>query len=117
MLTNFEILVLTHFVSDWFLQPGNWAENKTKQFKPRLYHCIQYSALFIPVFCLLKMSLWWTVPVFITHILIDDYRFVNWVNRKVRGVSDKMPQWVPTVMDQILHVLVLAAIVAIDAAY
>ena len=110
MLTNFEVLLLTHFVSDWFLQPGKWAERKTKEFKPLLYHSFQYSALFVPVFCLLGMSPWWTVPVFFTHILIDNYKFVNWFNNRIRGVSDKMPPWVPTVMDQILHVLVIAVI-------
>jgi hypothetical protein len=40
--------------------------------------------------------------------LIDDYRFVTWVNKKLG--REKHSDWFPVVQDQVLHVLVIAVI-------
>jgi len=110
MIDNFAILVLTHFVSDWFLQPREWAVNKTKKFKPRFYHCIQYTILFLPVLYFLQINLLWLIWIFLTHLFIDSYKFVNWWNKKVK-MEKETPREILTVQDQILHILVLIPLV------
>jgi len=110
-MNPFTILVLTHFVSDFFLQPSAWGENKIKNFLPRLYHCIQYAVVFIPVLYLLQISLWWVFWLFITHLLIDDYKFVNWWNKYIKRAKKPLPGYFMLVQDQILHILVLLPVV------
>ena len=110
MINIFTILILTHFISDWFLQPSKWAKNKIKIFKYRFFHCIQYSILFIPVLYFLQINLLWVLWIFITHLYIDSYRFVKWWNKNITK-SNKPPLWFMIVQDQILHILVLIPVV------
>lgn len=110
----FIILVLTHFVSDWFFQPTPWAIKKVKYFRPRLYHAIQYSVIFLPVLYFLNLSLLWVFWIFITHLLLDDYKLVKWWSKVIkRGTSKTHPSWINVIQDQVLHVLVLIPVVVI----
>ncbi|MEM2089840.1 MAG: DUF3307 domain-containing protein [Candidatus Pacearchaeota archaeon] len=102
------ILVFTHFFSDLFFQPASWAKNKTKHFLPLLYHSIQYTALFVPVLWFLKINFLWLALLFSSHLAIDNYKFVKFLN-KVRGAK-KMPAWLEIVQDQVLHLFVLLLI-------
>ena len=110
MIENFTILTLTHFVSGWFFQPEEWALKKRENAKPRLFHCIQYTILFIPILYLLKLNFIWLGWIFLTHFFIDDYKFINWWNRKLKK-EKKTPEWMKIVQDQTLHLLVLVPIV------
>ena len=112
MLDNFIILVLTHFVSDWFFQPAKWALNKINNSKYRFFHCLQYTILFIPILYFLKLNLLWGFWIFLTHFLIDDYRFIKWWNECLKREKN-VPRWLQTVQDQILHILVLIPVVLI----
>ena len=105
------VLILTHFVSDWFFQPSKWAFGKLNSLKYRFFHCVQYTVLFLPVLYLLNLNLLWLFWIFFTHLLIDDYTFIKWWNRVKKDKNP--PAWVETVQDQILHVLVLIPIVLI----
>lgn len=104
-------LIITHFVSDWLFQPGKWAVNKVKIFKYRFLHSVQYTILFVPVLYLLNISLLWLIWIFITHLFIDSYKFVNWWNKKIRARSIETPAWVIMVQDQIMHILILAPVI------
>ena len=111
MLSNLTILILFHFVSDFFFQPGKWGENKIKHFKPRFFHAIQYSIVFLPVLYFLRLNMLWVLWIFVTHLLIDSYKFVNWWNIRIRKTTKEVPGWFLVVQDQILHILVLLPIV------
>ena len=113
MIDTFTILVLTHFVSDWFLQPGKWGETKQVIFKSRLFHAIQYSILFIPVLYFLNINLLWVLWIFITHLLIDDYKFVNLWNKYIKRITRPVPDWFLVVQDQTIHILVLVPVALI----
>ncbi|MCK5149304.1 DUF3307 domain-containing protein [Candidatus Pacearchaeota archaeon] len=104
------ILIITHFVSDWFFQPAKWAVSKITNAKPRFFHSLQYTILFIPVLYLIKINLFWLIWIFVTHFFIDDYKFVNWWNKKIKGEKNKI-QWLIMVQDQILHILVLVPLI------
>lgn len=110
MINNFIILILTHFVSDWFFQPAKWGNNKIKNFKPRLYHSIQYAVIFLPVLYFLNINLLWSLWLFMTHLIIDSYKFVNWWNKSIRG-DKKSPIWICTIQDQVIHVLLLIPLI------
>jgi|WetSurMetagenome_2_1015567.scaffolds.fasta_scaffold124730_2 hypothetical protein len=104
------ILIITHFVSDWLFQPAKWAISKSSNAKHRLFHSLQYTVLFVPVLCLLDISLFWIVWIFLTHFFIDDYKLVNWWNFHVKKEKNKIP-WLNMVEDQILHILILVPLI------
>jgi hypothetical protein len=110
MIENYTILALTHFVSDWFFQPAKWALTKRENTKSRFFHCIQYTILFAPIFYFLKLNYFWLIWIFLSHFFIDDYRFVTFFNKKIKR-EKKTPDWMLTVQDQILHLLVLIPVV------
>lgn len=103
---QYTILIFVHFVSDWFLQPPKWAAMKTKKFIPLFLHSIQYSLVFVPVFILLKINLLWLLLLFFSHLAIDNYKFIEWWNKKVMKRSE-MLTLIAIVQDQVLHFLVL----------
>ena len=106
MISNFTILVLTHFISDIFIQPSSWAINKTKSFKPLLYHSLQYTALFVIPFYLLELN-WLCLPlIFLTHLAIDSRKPLIWWNKVVKREKNP-PEWLVILQDQILHIIVL----------
>lgn len=105
----FYFLMLTHFASDFFFQPGSWAIEKTTKFKPLLYHSIQYTVLFLAIFYFLGINLLWGLWIFSTHLLIDNRKFLNWFNHKLKK-DPKVPMWVMYVQDNIIHLLVLIPI-------
>jgi hypothetical protein len=104
------ILIITHFVSDWLFQPERWAVKKEKIAKYRFFHSIQYIILFIPVLYILNISLLWLIWLFLTHFLLDDYKFVNWWNKHIKGNKGKIV-WLIIVEDQILHILALIPLI------
>lgn len=110
MISNYFILVLVHFVSDFFFQPEEWAIKKTKEFKPLLYHSIQYTIPFLLVFYLMNLPLYWAIYLWATHMLIDNRKFLDWWNKTIKGAK-KAPFWLVVVQDQILHLLVLVPII------
>jgi len=103
-------LIITHFVSDWFFQPARWSVSKTIDTKHRMFHSLQYTALFVPVLYLLQINLLWLFWILASHFLIDDYKFVNWWNVHVKKEKKKIA-WLNIVEDQILHILVFIPII------
>ena len=110
MVEEILILIMTHFVSDWFFQPGKWAVEKAKNAKYRFFHSVQYIVLFVPVLYLLNINLLWLIWIFLTHFFLDDYKFVNWWNRNIKREKSKI-SWLIMVEDQILHILVLTPLI------
>jgi hypothetical protein len=108
MIGDMSILVLIHFVSDFFFQPGSWAKDKIHHFKPLLYHSIQYTIPFLIAFYFMDISLLWGLLIFASHFIIDNRQILNWWNR-VRGEKN-CPEWIILVQDQALHLVIIIAI-------
>jgi len=106
MISDFSILILIHFISDWFFQIHSWAVEKTKNYKARLLHCLQYTVFFIPVFYFLNINYSWLLWIFGTHFLIDDRKFLIWWNKSIKRAQNPL-DWIIIVQDQVLHILVL----------
>ncbi len=111
MITNFSILIMTHLVSDWFFQPDKWAKLKKTKIKYLILHSIQYTALFIPVFYVLEISMLWLIWLLGTHLLIDNYKFVTAWNKYIRRAKQTPQDWFLVAQDQILHVLAIIPII------
>jgi len=108
----FIILVLTHFVSDWLFQPTKWALTKIRNWKPRLFHSIQYAIIFLPVFWVLNVSLYWLIYLLITHYIVDSYVPVKiWNKMRDFGSKKKTQGELMIVQDQIIHILLLIPLV------
>ncbi len=108
VIETFVVLILTHFISDWFFQLRKWAIKKRKNWKPRLYHSIQYSIVFIPSLLVLHINLLWLIYLFITHFIIDSYKIVEFWNKILTfGEKTKTPEFIQIVQDQIIHILLL----------
>lgn len=113
----FAILLLTHFVSDYFFHPTWWGmQNKKgmKFWKPNLFHSIQYAVIFLPVLYVLNINLLWALYLVATHFIVDTYIPVQLWNRHIRNAINKKkipknepPKSVEIVEDQILHILFL----------
>lgn len=113
MISNFTILILTHFISDWFFQLDKWGAKKRKVLKYLFYHSIQYAIIFIPILYFLEINLLWTIWLFITHLALDNYKFIETWNKYIKRVKPQynLPPWYTTVQDQILHIIVLIPII------
>jgi hypothetical protein len=112
----FIILVLTHFVSDYFFQPTYWGMNKPKGeiSKWAFFHSIQYALIFLPVLFFLNLSLYWGFYIFATHFVVDTYIPTKLWNKYIRNAIGKSkipknepPASIEVVQDQLLHMLAL----------
>ncbi len=113
----FEMLVITHFIGDWMFQTENEAMQKSsgKFFNQALItHCLVYTLSFIPVFYLMNLNWFWLLLIFWSHMFLDRRWPVKWWIKNIMRTSDGTIEklfWLVIVVDQIMHILVLALIV------
>lgn len=114
--TLFEILLITHIVMDWLFQ-GKWEmRNKSEKWLALLFHCAIYTIGFIPVFLIYKISLFWLVLLFVSHIILDKRKLVHWLLKDFKGITKKnTPKTIWNMYligtDQILHIVILVVII------
>jgi hypothetical protein len=108
MAADLSILIVLHFVSDFFFQPGSWARGKIHHFKPLLYHSIQYTIPFLIAFYFMKISLWWSLLIFGVHMAIDNRKLLDWWN-ELRHEKD-CPGWIEMIQDQAIHIIAIMVV-------
>ncbi len=104
-------LLIAHLIADFLLQPGSWVKDKNEKgikSSKLFFHVLVVTALSV-VFTLDYFS--WQIPVFIFlfHYLID--------LAKIYLMPHKVNQLVWFLLDQLLHVLTIALVVAIVGEY
>ena len=108
-------LVLSHLIGDYFLQTEYEALNKAQgRFWNRALwsHCLKYTLALVPVVWLMDVDFVWLAIVFGTHLVLDRRWVVLWWRRAIMRGSEAGIQntfWLTIVVDQIFHLLVLAA--------
>jgi hypothetical protein len=110
-MSPFDILLLAHFLGDYFLQTGWMAGNKAKRWFPLLVHSAVY-ALTIAVFGMyfIKDFTWWGVLlVFVTHVVVDRRSITQWWVTNIMKAPASESVWLAVVVDQSFHFFVLAA--------
>jgi hypothetical protein len=115
-LTFFEALVITHLVIDFIFQWKWQALNKTKNWLALFSHCLIYGIGFIPVFLIYKINFFWLILLFVSHSIIDQGKFKNWLLESFKGIAKKdvsETEWDILLLgvDQILHLIILVVII------
>ncbi|MEJ2732724.1 MAG: DUF3307 domain-containing protein [Anaerolineae bacterium] len=113
-MSLFDWLLVGHLVGDFLMQTERMAEGKVQSWPWMLKHIGLYMAVMTAVIGAYALahpvSTWLVVLVLLfiagTHIVLDRRHFTQGWMRLV-GVSTDHP-WMPTVVDQVFHVLVLA---------
>lgn len=107
----FSFLLLAHLIGDYLFQTSWMAQYKTSRWVPLLTHCFVYT-LIVSLFAYLTfggLSPLAATFVFITHVIIDRRTFVAWWVRTVMTARGSEASWLGIIVDQIFHLLVLAA--------
>lgn len=113
-MTLFELILITHFIGDWILQPTKMGMAKSTNAGIRAIHCLIYTACF---FWIAPNTIYWMSYIFITHFVIDSYKPLYWF-RKLRGDFKTFDEFkesfstpsgfmINVVLDQIFHILTL----------
>jgi hypothetical protein len=113
-LTFFAWLLLGHLVGDFLLQTRWMAENKTALWYPLAVHSTVYTAA-VALFSLAAggLSPLAVAIVFLSHLFLDRRGFVNlWAQYLNRAENN---DWLKIMIDQTLHVLVLALAVQLSS--
>jgi len=117
-MTLLEMLVVIHLVGDYLLQTEFEAMNKaTGKFWNRaiLSHCSKYTLCFAPVIWSFGLGWLWLVLIFGTHMFFDRrWPVVAWRKYITRNSDSSIKNtfWLTVALDQIFHLIVLAAIAA-----
>lgn len=117
-MSLFDSFLVAHLVGDWLLQTAWQAEGKVRgRFlnAPLLVHCTVYTLSFVPVFLWHTLPLWGLVVLWGTHVFLDRRFPVVWLVKLREGkhgdLSYTPPAWLVIVVDQVVHLLVCAALV------
>lgn len=113
-MTTFEVLLIAHLIGDWLLQTEWQATHKQDQWRAMLTHVVMYHvvvlAVLLPRFGVGSVRMWATiVGLAILHAILDRRSTVVALMRVLRITVDREPeQWLVLVIDQSLHLLLLA---------
>jgi hypothetical protein len=122
-MSLFDWLLVAHLVGDFLFQSESMAINKMASPKWMLAHVGAYMGAIVVVlgvYAYLHRLPWWLVVLALlfiagTHVLLDmrflTNRWMGWV-----GTSTDHP-WLPTVVDQVFHILTLAILAQVLVAF
>lgn len=108
----FNYLFIGHLIGDFLFQTNWMAMNKSKKWFPLLTHCVVYTLM---IFSLAFFG-GFTLPlsaiglIFVSHVILDKRVFVEWWVRTIMGSSGDASNWLLVVVDQVFHILILAAV-------
>lgn len=111
-MTLFNYLIVGHLIGDFLFQTNWMAMNKSKKWAPLLTHCVVYTMMIFGV----AFFGGYTIPIsaialiFFSHVLLDRRTFVVWWVKKIMGTTDKGANWLNIVVDQVFHIIILAAV-------
>lgn len=118
-MSLFDWLLVGHLVGDFLVQTDNMAKNKAQSWPWMLKHVGVYLAVIaapVSVYALHHPLPAWLIAVALlliggTHIILDRRDLtVRWM--RLVGISPDHP-WLPIVVDQVFHLLVLAVVAQI----
>ncbi|TFE01832.1 DUF3307 domain-containing protein [Jeotgalibacillus sp. R-1-5s-1] len=110
-MTPFSWLFLSHLIGDFLFQTGWMAANKASKWIPLLVHCAVYTLIvaLISWIAFDGLSVIAILFIFITHVILDRQQFVKWWVKKVMQTPAGPDKWLTIVVDQIFHLIILAA--------
>lgn len=107
----FDALLVGHLIGDFLFQTSWMARYKATRWLPLTVHASVYTVLVALTSLFVRAVPWWGVAViWLTHFIIDRLTLGAWWAKHVQRVARKEDAWLNIVADQILHILVLAAV-------
>jgi len=114
-MSQFDWLLIGHFVGDYLLQTSWMATNKMKQWLPLIVHSAVYT-LVICGFGLMSGGL--SVPalglVFVGHVVLDEGYFVSRWTKFVQTAPASEFKWLSIMADQAFHLIILAVAIGLS---
>ncbi|MBM7649487.1 hypothetical protein JOC78_002440 [Bacillus ectoiniformans] len=108
---EFNLLFLAHLIGDFLFQTSWMSKYKSTRWVPLLVHCFVYTFT-VSIFAWLTFG-GLSFPaigfIFITHVILDRRRFVQWWVSTIMQAKGPESAWLGIVVDQTFHLLVLAA--------
>jgi len=117
----YAIFFLTHCIFDWWVVKWKWVITR----KSKFLHCFIYTAGFIPAFLLFKVSFWWLLLIFFSHLFIDKtvsperilknfkeclFKKFN-IQIKKESFKDTFLYWTLVAGEQFLHIAIFIIII------
>ncbi|MCH3964496.1 MAG: DUF3307 domain-containing protein [Clostridium sp.] len=101
-------LLIAHFLADFTFQTAKLAQRKRDNFKYLLYHALIYAVIFLmTIFPLVKFE----KAILPYIIIISSHFFIDWTRKRVdKKFSRKASIFASFIVDQVLHVLILAVL-------
>lgn len=111
-MNEFDALIVGHFIGDFLLQTRWMAANKADKWLPLVVHAAVYTVSVGAVgYFFGTLHVWAIAVIFLSHVGLDQRRFVGWWSRLVQGVRPDGPEaWVTVMADQSFHLIVLAIV-------
>lgn len=111
-MTVFSYLLIGHLIGDFLLQTSWMAMFKATKWVPLFVHCIVYTVS-VTVAAFIGDSM---LPIgaialiFFSHMFLDRRIFVTWWVKKIMLTQSKEAKWLCIMVDQIFHLIILAAV-------
>jgi hypothetical protein len=111
-MSQFDLLLVAHFIGDFLLQTKWMAENKASRWIPLLTHVTLYTVV-IAIFGSLSggLSYWGLALIYVGHIILDRRTFVDFWVRRIQMANGPEKVWLGIVSDQIFHIILIAVAV------
>jgi hypothetical protein len=108
-MSQFDFLLIGHFIGDFLLQTSWMAQYKATKWIPLLTHVTIYTIV-VAVFGFLSggLSLWGILIIFIGHVILDRKKFVSFWVKNIQRADGPSQGWLSIVADQIFHLILLA---------
>ena len=115
-MINWYLLIITHFVSDWILQPRAVAKRKASSLIWMLKHLLIIFICTTICFAVINVSLWWAVFYTVVHGIQDKfiwsaYEYIKGPYTEEFLTHNKYAEdywWYFTIaIDQIAHLIIL----------
>lgn len=111
-MNAFDGLLIGHVIGDFLLQTRWMAANKAEKWLPLAVHAAVYTTFVVALGSVFgSIHIWAIALIFISHMALDQRRFVRWWSRVVQGVIPGGPEaWVMIMADQSFHLVVLGVV-------
>lgn len=109
IMSQFDFLLIGHFIGDFLLQTRWMANNKARKWLPLLTHVTVYTSV-VSLFGWLSggLSIFGILVIYIGHIVLDRQKFITFWVRNIQMADDKNHGWLSIMADQIFHIILLA---------